>query len=361
MWMKVDDRLHSHRKTRKVIRSGDKRRDIAPMGLWVIAGSWASQNGTDGWVPELELDRWDDDWEPLAERLVRSGYWWAEEREGEPGYGFVDWEDYNPVSNASARGGYGNHVRWHVNEGVVNPECEHCPQEPVDESSIAPESPSDRPAMGGMDDEGATTSRGRLSTASPDLSTAKGDSSASRDEVAQSRSRTPENQGSSPSDRLAMEGDIAPESLNIALPVPEPRPDPEPNPKDSCASADAEREFDDWWSAYPRKKGKGQAVKAYRAARKKASAETILEALRSQRAHLTKEGVEFCPYPATWLNGERWDDEPDNVSQLRPNRPRLNGLAFVPTCPTCQAPPEDVHDPECPDQDWRPNTEGIGL
>ena len=169
MWMKIDDRLHSHRKTRRIVRSDDaKGRDIAPMGLWVIAGSWAGQNGTDGWVPEHELDRWDDDWEDLANRLVKAGYWWPEQHEGEPGFGFVDWEDYNPVSNASARGGYGNHVRWHVNEGVVNPECEHCPQEPVDESSIAPESPSDR---------------------------------------------------------TAIESDIAPDSLNIALPDPT-RPDP---------------------------------------------------------------------------------------------------------------------------------------
>ena len=305
MWMKIDDRLHSHRKTRRIVRSDDaKGRDIAPMGLWVIAGSWASQNGTDGWVPEHELDRWDDDWEPLANRLVKAGYWWPHEREGEPGYGFVDWEDYNPVSNASARGSFGNHVRWHVNEGVVNPDCEHCPQEPVDESTIAPESLSDR---------------------------------------------------------TAIEGDIAPDSLNIALPGPEPRPDPDP--KDSCASADAERESDfaTWWSAYPRKKGKGQAAKAYKAARKKADAETLLEAIKAQRDTLTKDGVDYCPYPATWLNGERWADEADNVTELRTDRPRRNGLAFVPTCPTCGAPPEDVHDPECPDQSWRPSTEGIGL
>lgn len=303
MWMKVDDRLHSHRKTRKVVRSdADKARDIAPMGLWVIAGSWASQNGTDGWVPEHELDRWDDDWEPLANRLVKAGYWWPEVREDEPGFGFVDWEDYNPVSNASARGSFGNHVRWHVNESVVNPDCEHCPQEPVDESTIAPESLSDR---------------------------------------------------------TAIEGDIAPDSLNIALPGPEPRPDPDP--KDSCASTDVERDFEPWWAIYPRKRGKGQALKAYRAARKKASAETLLEALKAQRDALTKEGIGFCPYPATWLNGERWADEPDNVTELRADRPRRNGLAFVPTCPTCGAPPEDVHDPECPDQSWRPNTEGIGL
>ena len=303
MWMKIDDRLHSHRKTRRIVRSDDeKRRDIAPMGLWVIAGSWASQNGTDGWVPEHELDRWDDDWEPLANRLVKAGYWWPHEREGEPGYGFVDWEDYNPVSNASERGAFGNHVRWHVNEGVVNPDCEHCPKEPVDETSIAPESLSDR---------------------------------------------------------TAMDGDIAPDSLNIALPGPEPRPDPDP--KDSCASADAEREFEKWWSLYPRKRGKGQAVKAYRAARKKASADELTQAVMAQRDLLTKDGADYCPYPATWLNGERWADEDANVTELRTDRPRRNGLAFVPTCPTCGAPPEDVHDPECPDQSWRPSTEGIGL
>ncbi len=66
--------------------------------------------------------------------------------------------------------------------------------------------------------------------------------------------------------------------------------------RDSCSSADAESvtdPFDDWWSAYPRKKGKGQAP-------------------------LLGAKGEFCPYPATWLNGERWADEPDvsNVHYL---------------------------------------------
>ena len=26
-------------------------------------------------------------------------------------------------------------------------------------------------------------------------------------------------------------------------------------------------------------------------------------------------GPEFCPYPATWLNGERWTDQPDPTSR----------------------------------------------
>ena len=83
--------------------------------------------------------------------------------------------------------------------------------------------------------------------------------------------------------------------------------------RDICASAAAERESDDsfaeWYSHYPRKKGKGQAVKAYRTAVKKVSAERLLESLKAQIPSLMSKGAEYCPYPATWLNGESWDDE----------------------------------------------------
>lgn len=85
----------------------------------------------------------------------------------------------------------------------------------------------------------------------------------------------------------------------------------------SSASADAEREFDDWWALYPRKKGKGQAAKAYRAARKKTEAKTLADAVTRQAEALMAKGIDYCPYPATWLNGERWDDQPDNVHPLR--------------------------------------------
>lgn len=152
MWMKVDDRLHSHRKTRAVTKTHiGKSRDIAPMGLWVAAGSWSAQNGTDGWVPEDELDRWDDEWKSLAQRLVEAGLWWAEDRDSEPGFGFHDWHDYNfPTEAASASGTFGNHVRWHEKRAIVDPECEHCPKEPEDDS-IAPESGGDIGSPSGGD------------------------------------------------------------------------------------------------------------------------------------------------------------------------------------------------------------------
>jgi hypothetical protein len=84
----------------------------------------------------------------------------------------------------------------------------------------------------------------------------------------------------------------------------------------SCASADAEREFAEWYESYPRKRGKGQALKAYKAARKKTDAETLLLTLKRQIPALTAKGIEFAPYPATWLNGERWDDEPDGQTVI---------------------------------------------
>ncbi|HET6870820.1 MAG TPA: hypothetical protein VFH80_33220, partial [Solirubrobacteraceae bacterium] len=86
----------------------------------------------------------------------------------------------------------------------------------------------------------------------------------------------------------------------------------------SCASADAEREFDEWYALYPRKRGRGQALKAYKAARKKVGADVLAARLTEQIPNLTARGPEYVPYPATWLNGERWDDEPDNVHHLRP-------------------------------------------
>lgn len=144
MWMKVDDRMHTHRKTRNVIRSdAEKSRDAAPFGLWVLAGSWSAQNDTDGWVPIDELERFDEAWEALAKRLVAADYWWPETRDGEDGYGFVDWHEWNGRERESADGKFGNHKRWHLNRGLVKEDCEFCPTEPDEDHSIAPDSGGD--------------------------------------------------------------------------------------------------------------------------------------------------------------------------------------------------------------------------
>lgn len=97
-WFKVDDKHHDHRKTRRALRGvRGKRRDAGAMGLWELAGSWCADNLMDGFVPTDELYRWDDDAEALAGRLVDANYWAADERDGEPGYRFLNWEEHQPM------------------------------------------------------------------------------------------------------------------------------------------------------------------------------------------------------------------------------------------------------------------------
>lgn len=70
--------------------------------------------------------------------------------------------------------------------------------------------------------------------------------------------------------------------------------------------------FDAFWEAYPKKKSKGQALKAWKkTARMRPSLAELLEKLSALRRsrEWTKEGGEYVPYPATWLNAHGWDDE----------------------------------------------------
>jgi hypothetical protein len=67
--------------------------------------------------------------------------------------------------------------------------------------------------------------------------------------------------------------------------------------------------FSDFWKAYPRKVGKGNAERAWHTAVKKAPQETILAALETQRPVFGQRGKKFIPHPATWLNGRRWEDD----------------------------------------------------
>lgn len=89
-WFRVDDHLHSHS---KAIRAGTEA-----MGLWILAGSWAAAEESDGWVPGYMLQRLAGGGaDALAERLVRAGLWEEAEREGDAGYVFHQWEEHQPT------------------------------------------------------------------------------------------------------------------------------------------------------------------------------------------------------------------------------------------------------------------------
>lgn len=121
-WFKVSDDLHSHP---KALAAGP-----AALGLWTLAGSWSSANGTGGFVPGHVLPRLSEDPAPLARKLVAAGLW----RRVRDGYEFHEWDERNPsaktakilrsVRSVNARNA--NHKRWHVDRGVVEPGCEFC-------------------------------------------------------------------------------------------------------------------------------------------------------------------------------------------------------------------------------------------
>ena len=72
--------------------------------------------------------------------------------------------------------------------------------------------------------------------------------------------------------------------------------------------------FDRFWGAYPRKVSKADARKAF--AKLNPDTELVEDMLRAldwqkRLPEWTKDGGQFIPYPATWLNARRWEDEPE--------------------------------------------------
>ncbi|SCX48984.1 5-methylcytosine-specific restriction endonuclease McrA [Klenkia marina] len=90
VWFKVDDKLHGDRRAR--------RAGVAAMGLWALAGAWASDQLTDGFVPE---------WVPaslgataeMAARLVTAGLWieTTDAENDETGWQFTPWAPDQPL------------------------------------------------------------------------------------------------------------------------------------------------------------------------------------------------------------------------------------------------------------------------
>ena len=67
--------------------------------------------------------------------------------------------------------------------------------------------------------------------------------------------------------------------------------------------------FDEFWATYPRRQGKRLAMKAYQGAVLRASESEIL--VGAQRfAQDPNRSDQFTPHPATWLNQDRWLDDP---------------------------------------------------
>jgi predicted phage replisome organizer len=83
--------------------------------------------------------------------------------------------------------------------------------------------------------------------------------------------------------------------------------------------------FDEFWSAYPKKKAKEAAKKAWvKLKPDETLGKTIIAAVlgSANTTDWKKENGKYIPYPATYLNGKRWEDErnDDNGQDTRNTR-----------------------------------------
>lgn len=113
----------------------------------------------------------------------------------------------------------------------------------------------------------------------------------------------------------------------LSLPLSPQTPQSPTHTRESITTRERMREdaaFARFWADYPRKTSKAEARKAFSKAWKKLpphDEETVLSG-GLERAKAGWTDAQFIPHAATWLNGERWNDEPptpSTVTHLRPH------------------------------------------
>lgn len=90
-----------------------------------------------------------------------------------------------------------------------------------------------------------------------------------------------------------------------------------------ASRADLARGFLAFWQAYPRKKSKDTAAKAFAKAMGRITEDDPLAVILAgiERALPGWDDPQFIPHPATWLNAAGWEDEPPPIRENRHDRP----------------------------------------
>lgn len=77
--------------------------------------------------------------------------------------------------------------------------------------------------------------------------------------------------------------------------------------------------FSQFWAAYWRRIGKGEAEKSFaRLVRTQERFDIVMQALALQSPWMMQKDSDKRPHPATWLNQKRWEDDPDVQQALDP-------------------------------------------
>jgi hypothetical protein len=87
-WFKVDDNFYDHPKVKKLSSHAVR--------LWLMAGSRSAHYLLDGWVDQVFVNSFANG-SRSARALVEANLWYEDERDGEQGWYFHDWADYQPM------------------------------------------------------------------------------------------------------------------------------------------------------------------------------------------------------------------------------------------------------------------------
>lgn len=71
--------------------------------------------------------------------------------------------------------------------------------------------------------------------------------------------------------------------------------------------------FNEWYQHYPRKVSKGQARKAFKRVVDKVGLDRLIEATKNYAASVQGKDKAYIKHPASWLNGECWDDDEQDM------------------------------------------------
>jgi hypothetical protein len=77
--------------------------------------------------------------------------------------------------------------------------------------------------------------------------------------------------------------------------------------------------FEEFWAAYPRRSDKGHARTAYAKALKKTDPESLILGAKKYATSQAGTDPKYIALPTTWLNGERWTDEPTTTADTAPS------------------------------------------
>lgn len=291
-WARIDDEFDEHAKVEALLDEEDSLYALAAIGLWTLALARAHRemqtarrrrNKRPGVVQVSNIRRYaaKEIRAEVAGLLVKYGLWETDEE----GWVIHDFSDYLPtpktIEERKKAGKKGAEARWGKDRdhGKVPPNDGNLPSDDGKVPSDAWQSMARASGKIFPEPEEEQKIKPSCSSAPP----------------------------MSESDDGALPGLGAPPSAT-------------PRRRGPAVKTD-DPEFVRFWQAYPRRQGKGLARKAFaKVVKSGIDPEVLITAAQRYADSRRNEEMQFTAYPATWLNGERWDDEaPPDPRPVNPN------------------------------------------